>query len=252
MLRIQLLKKEITEFIKTPKGLILGILFIFFAIASPALAKYMNEILAAVATDIVITFPDPTLKDAWLQFYKNMNTICVIVYLIVMTGTISQEKQKGSILLILTKKVTRTQVLFNKFIAGILVFTVLLAVSALFGGLYTYNLFGDYFYDGLGFSLLILWLMGIFFTSLAVLVSVLGKTPTTSALLGFFGFAIFQILNISNNMALFNPAGASSLVNGILADTIADEKLWIAIVSPIVASVLLLGISNWVFKKQEI
>jgi hypothetical protein len=53
-------------------------------------------------------------------------------------------------------------------------------------------------------------------------------------------------------MALFNPAGASSLVNGILADTIADEKLWIAIVSPIVASVLLLGISNWVFKKQEI
>lgn len=252
MLRIELLKKEIKEFIRTPKGLILGILFVFFAIASPALAKYMNEILAAVATDIVITFPEPTLNDAWLQFYKNMNTICIIVYLIVMTGSISQEKLKGSILLILTKRVTRTQLLINKFIAGIVIFTVILLFSILFGGLYTYNLFGDFYYEGLGISLLLLWLMGVFFTSLAMLVSVLGKSPTTSALLGFFGFAIFQILNVSMDVAIYNPAGASALVNTILAGNMLEGKLWIAIVSPLIATGLLLGVSNYIFKKQEI
>ncbi len=251
MPNLSFLKKELKEFTRTPKGLILLVLFIFFAIASPILAKYMNELLLAIASDVPITLPEPTLQDAWLQFYKNTSTIFV-VYIIIITGTISQEKNKGSIILVLTKKVTRFNLIFSKFLAGIIAFTALYIVSVLLGGWYTNYLFGAYIYDGLYISLLIFWLMGVFFTALAIFMSVIGKTPTSSALLGFFGFAVLQILSISSRIALFNPAGASSIVNGILVGSIELGDLWIQIVSTLLGTIILFVSGYMIFKKQEI
>ncbi len=252
MVKYELLKKETMEYIKTPKGLILLILFLFFAITSPASAKFMNEIIAAVATDITITFPDPTLQDSWIQVFKNLNSICLIVYIIVMSATISQEKSKGSILLVLTKKVSRFQFLFSKFLVGSLVFTILLIISTIVSSWYTHLLFGAFVYDGLWISLLLFWFMGIFYTALAIFVSVIGKTPTTSALLGFFGYAVLQILNISNEIAMFNPSGASSIVNGVIAQTIDLQEIWIPILSVVIFSGLLFTLSQVIFRKQEI
>lgn len=245
------LKKELKEFTKTPKGLILLVLFIFFAIASPILAKYINEILLLVASDTPITLPEPEFQDAWLQFYKNLSTV-FIVYIIIVTGSISQEKNKGSIILVLTKKVTRFNLIMSKFIASAIVYTILYLVSVLLSGWYTNYLFGEFVYQGLYMSLFIFWLMGIFFTALAILVSVIGKTPTSSALLGFFGFAVLQILNISSKIALYNPAGASSLVNNVLMGSIELGDLWIHIVSTLLGTIILFVTGFLIFKKQEI
>ncbi len=252
MLKVELLKKEFMEYVKTPKGLILLVLFLFFAISSPATAKFMNEIIAAVATDITISFPDPTLYDSWGQVFKNMNSICLIVYLIVMAATVSQEKSKGSILLVLTKKVSRFQFLMSKFIVGSLVFTGLLIISTLASAWYTNLLFDGFMYEGFWMSLLLFWLMGIFYTALALFVSVLGKTATTSALLGFFAYAVLQILNISMDLAIFNPSGASSLINGILTDTLDQSRLWINILSASLFSLILFISGFLIFKRQEI
>jgi ABC-2 type transport system permease protein len=252
VVKYELIKKEIMEYLKTPKGLILLILFLFFAITSPATAKFMNEIIAAVATDITISFPDPTLQDSWVQVYKNLNSICLIVYIIVMSATVSQEKAKGSILLVLTKKVSRFQFLFSKFLVGSLVFTLLLIISTIASAWYTSLLFGAYMYEGFWVSLLLFWFMGIFYTALAIFVSVIGKTPTNSALLGFFGYAILQILNVSNDIAMFNPSGASSIVNGVIAQTIDMKDLWIPILSVVIFSGLLFTLSQLFFRKQEI
>lgn len=252
MHKMNFFKKEIQEFIKTPKGLILLILFIFFGISSPLLAKYMNEILLSVASDIAITLPEPRIEDAWMQIYKNLSTICFIVYLIIMTGSISQEKNKGSIVLVLTKNVSRWNMIVSKFFGGVTIFTILYLLSILLGGWYTNILFGQFAYDGLYISLFIFWLSGVFFTALAIFVSVIGKTPTTAALLGFFGFALLQILNISSKIAMFNPAGALSLANAILTGSIELNDLWIQIIATILGTLLLLVEAFHIFRKQEI
>lgn len=252
MFKVSLLKKELNEYFKTPKILILGTVFIFFAIASPALAKYMNEILTMVAEDINITFPDPTLNDAWMQFFKNMHTICFIIFLIFMTGTVSQEKNKGSITLVLTKNVSRFQFLFYKLIAGIIILTILVILAICFSGYYTYRLFDGYLFDGFMESMILFWLMGVFYISLGILVSTIGKTPTTSALFGFVGFALLQIINVSSKLALFNPAGASSIANQILAGTFDLTQFWIPMVVTFSSTLLLFLISYILFKKQEI
>jgi len=252
MIKNELIKKEIKEYIKTPKGLILIVLFIFFALTSPATAKFMNEIISALATDINVTFPEPTLQDSWQQVFKNMNSICLIVYVIVMSASVAQEKTKGSILLVLTKKVSRFQFITSKFIVGILVFTVLLLSSVIVSAWYTNLLFGAFNFEGLAMSIFLYWLMGVFFTALAIFVSVIGKTPTNAALLAFFGYAVLQILNISNELALYNPAGASSIVSGIISETVNMSDLWIPIVSALLFSGILFVISQHIFKKQEI
>jgi len=252
MLNTSFLNKEIKEYVKTPKLLIIMCLFIFFAILSPLTARYMNELLSLLAEGVQITFPDPTFTDAWVQFYKNTTSLCLIVYLIIMTGTVAQEKNKGSIMLVLTKKVSRFNFLFSKFVGGALLMTAGLFASLLVSGLYTQILFKEVIYDGLLISIVLMWLMGLFYTALAILASVISKTPTIAALLGFVGYAFFNLLNVSSGLQKFNPSGASSLVNRILYNTSSSSTNMICLISTVVGTVLIFSLSYVIFKKQEI
>jgi len=252
MLNLAFVKKELQEFVKTPKLFIVLCLFAFFSILSPLTARYMNELLATLASDVQISFPDPTFRDAWIQLYKNTTSLCLIVYLIMMTGTVAQEKSKGSILLVLTKKVSRFQFLLGKFVAGALLWTAGWVATLLIGGLYTQILFHEVIYEGLFLSVVLMWLMGLFYTALAILASVVSKTPTIAALLGFSGYAILNLLNVSETMATYNPSGAASLVNGILYGTISSSIGLICLFSTLAGTILVFSSSYLIFKRQEI
>jgi len=252
MFNAMFLKKELKEYIKTPKLLIIMCLFIFFSILSPLTARYMNELLALLAEDVQITFPDPTLADAWAQYFKNMSSICLIVYLIIMTGAVSQEKSKGSILLVLTKRVSRFNFIFSKLLGGILIFTLCYISSILISGLYAYLLFDGFIYQGLWISLLMMWLMGIFFTSLSIFFSIITKTPTVSALFSFLGYAVLAILNVIPNVAKFNPSGGINLINEMLIGQVSTTDNLVNLIFTLIGSIVLFIISFLIFKKQEI
>lgn len=252
MLNMALLKKELMEYLKTSKFIVLIALFTFFAILSPLLAKYINELLSLVSTDVAISLPDPTYADAWLQYYKNMTSLCLIVFMIIMTGTIAQEKNKGSIMLVLTKKVSRFDFVFSKFLAGIIIYTVLFLVSLVISSAYTYYLFDSFSYDGLTISLVLMWLMGIFYAAMAIFASIIAKTPTTAALFGFVGYAVFNLLNIATGLQKYNPAGASSLVNTILVGASSNSDNWICVIATTLGIVIAFLGGYMIFRKQEI
>ncbi len=252
MINKAFLRKELMEYLKTSKFIILIILFAFFAILSPVLAKYINELLKLLSTDLAIVLPEPTYVDAWLQFYKNMTSLCLIVFMIIVTGTVAQEKNKGSIMLVLTKKVSRFDFIFSKFLAGIIIYTIVLIVSLLLSIAYTYLLFDQFAYDGLIISLVLLWLMGIFYMTLALFTSVIAKTPTIAALLGFVGYALFNLLNIANSIQKFNPAGASSLLNQILVGASTNTDNIICLIATSLGIVVVYTITYMIFRKQEI
>jgi len=246
------IKKELMEYLKTSKFIILLVLFAFFAILSPLTARYINELLSMLSTDIPITLPEPTFLDAWVQYYKNMTSLCLIVFMIVMTGSIAQEKNKGSITLVLTKRVSRFDFIFSKFLVGSIIYSILLIVSLLISIGYTYILFDTFAYDGLVISLFLLWLMGIFYIALALLTSIISKTPTIAALLGFAGYALFNLINIASTLQKFNPSGASSLVNSILYGTSTNIDNWLCLGSTILGIIIVFMMGYRIFKKQEI
>ena len=70
------LKKEISEYIRTYKLLIMLAVFGVFGITNPLMAKLLPEILGSLMTDgIIITIPEATAYDAWMQFFKNATQI---------------------------------------------------------------------------------------------------------------------------------------------------------------------------------
>jgi ABC-2 type transport system permease protein len=252
MLKLGFFEKEVKEFVKTPKLIVLLVIFLFFGITSPLVAKYMNELIALLAEDVQIVFPDPVLQDAWLQFFKNTTQLCLIVFLILMTGSVASEKSKGSILLVLTKKVSRTNFILSKFFAGGIVYIICYLVSLVFSGFYTYYLFDAMIYDGLFMSILMIAVLGLFYTALAILVSVLSKTSTIAALLGFAAYAVFGIFNMIKAFQRFNPTGANSLVFDVISGQYKTIDLWINLGVTLVATALILFLTIKIFKRQEL
>jgi len=252
MFNFAFLKKEIKEMIKTPKLIIIGSVFVFFAIIGPLSAKYMNELIAMFATDIEISFPDPTHIQSWEQFYSNITSISMIVFLIMMTGTVVAEKNKGSIYLILTKNVTRTSLLLSKMVAGVLLFTSIFIISVLISWYYTWVLFGQVVYEGLMLSLFSVYMLGIFFSMIAIFLSVILKSTTHAALLAFAIYAVLNILTILSSINLYNPAGAATLVLNQLKGVDVTHNLIINIIMTILISSILAVASVRIFKKQEL
>ncbi|MBU1142394.1 MAG: ABC transporter permease [Firmicutes bacterium] len=252
MINFSFLKKELMEMIRTPKLIIIATVFVFFSLIGPLSAKYMNELIEMFASDIEISFPDPTHLQSWEQFFSNFTSISMIVFLILITGTVVSEKAKGSVYLVLTKNVTRTSFILCKIIAGFMLFTAMFLISVLITWYYTWILFDNVVYDGLWISLLSIYTLGLFFTIAAVLISILFKTTTHAALVAFGAYALLNILTILTDLNRFNPAGSATLSMRMLTGDDVTGSIITNVITSIVLTVVLIITSTHIFKKQEL
>ena len=61
--------KEFTEYTRTYKLLVIGLVFLLFGISSPLAAKFMPEIISQfMPAGIEITITEPAALDSWMQF----------------------------------------------------------------------------------------------------------------------------------------------------------------------------------------
>lgn len=249
---IDFLKKELLEFIRTPKLIILGALFVFFSIIGPLTAKYMNELIAAFASDIDVSFPDPTYVQSWEQFYSNMTSIVLIVLIIMVAGIVSGEKAKGSIYLVLTKRLTRRGFILAKCIASFMLFTLLYGVALLIHIYYTHVLFDRVFYEGVWLSIVSIYMLGIFFTSFSILMSILVKSTTHAALLAFFAYAVFNILTLLSDFNAYNPMGALPIALDHLMGKEVLSSPGVNLVVLLAATVAVVWVGLRAFDRQEL
>lgn len=249
---IDFLKKELLEFIRTPKLIILGSLFVFFSIIGPLTAKYLNELIAAFATDIDVLFPDPTYVQSWEQFYSNMTSIVLIVLIIMVAGIVSGEKAKGSIDLVLTKRLTRRGFILAKCIASFMLFTLLYGVALLIHIYYTHVLFDRVFYENVWLSILSIYMLGIFFISFSILMSILIKSTTHAALLAFFAYAVFNILTLLSDLNTYNPMGALPIALDHLAGKEVSGSLSVNLLVLLAATIVVVRIGLYAFDHQEL
>jgi ABC-2 type transport system permease protein len=245
-------KKELMELRRTHKLIVVTSVFLFFSILSPLTARYMSEIFEALGGDIVISFPEPTYLDSWIQFFKNMTSICLIVYILTLSGTVAGEKAKGSILLVLSKNVSRKNFILSKTAAGALLYTVAYIPSALICEYYTSILFPDYPREKLLYALLLLWILGIFYAVFTVLISVLSRSVTIAAVICFAGYALMNIPGMFPAASLYTPAGISTIGTELLSGALSVGDSIKTLVITIILSIVMLAASLFYFKKQEI
>lgn len=252
MRNLGFLKKELKESIKTSRFIVIISVFLFFSIFSTLGARYMNEIMEAFASDFKIEFPEPVYLDSWVQFFKNTTSICYIIFLLIMTGTVVSEKTKGSIMLVLSKNVSRTNFILSKIFAGTIIFTVAYVISAIACSYYTHLLFPAYSNDKILFSLFLLWILGVFYGVLGVFISVVSKTATVSAIFGFITYAVLNIITTLPQISMYTPAGISSIGTDLMKESIGFEKTLTTLFITLFLTIALIFLSTQVFRKQEI
>lgn len=170
-------KKEFMESIRTGKFVLLLIIFSLFGIMSPVIAKVTPALYDLLADSmqeqgIVITSVEITAMTSWEQFFKNI-TMFLIILVVMFSGMLVNEFQKGTLINMLTKGLSRNTVLASKAITAFTLWTVSYWLS--FGITYGYN---AYFWDNSIAAHLFLggfciYLLGIWLISLILLFSVL-------------------------------------------------------------------------------
>jgi len=135
--------KELREQTRSYRLLIFGLVFVFFGLASPLLAKFTPEILKMVGTDqgVTIVLPEPTAADAVAQFVKNVSQIALFVLVFLTMGSVVTERERGTAAFVLVKPVSRESFLAAKLLTLWLCGTGAFALSALCAYGYTAVLF---------------------------------------------------------------------------------------------------------------
>lgn len=111
-------KKEIMELARTGRLTILLILFVLFGIMNPAIAKltpWMFEMMGDSLAEQGIVIKEITVDalTSWTQFYKNISMELIVV-VVMFSGSLTSEYQKGTLINMLTKGLARWKVLLAK------------------------------------------------------------------------------------------------------------------------------------------
>lgn len=183
---IAFVKKEITEQLRTGKLFMLTAVFVLFGIMNPAVAKLTPFIMESFAdslaqTGVVITEYEVTAFDSWLQFFKNL-PMALIVFVLAQCGIFAKEYSTNTLVLCLTKGLSRRKVMLAKSAVLLFVWTALYFVC--FGITYAYS---AYFWDNsviasLGFSVFGWWLLGTLAVLLVPFFSAIFNSNTAVAL----------------------------------------------------------------------
>lgn len=114
-------KKEFLESVRTGKLLLLVILFLLFGIMNPAAAKLTPWLLETMSesmaqTGLHVTAVEVDALSSWTQFYKNL-PMAMIAFLLIFGGILSGEYQRGTLVHMVTKGLSRWKILAAKALA---------------------------------------------------------------------------------------------------------------------------------------
>ena len=122
------LKKEWMEQVRTGRFWMLLILFVLFGITSPAIAKltpWLFEMMAEEMAEqgLILQSVEVTALTSWQQFYKNISMMLLVLVMMI-SGTLTGEYQKETLIPVLTKGLPRWKVIAAKSLMQTVVWTV--------------------------------------------------------------------------------------------------------------------------------
>lgn len=170
-------KKEWMELVRSGKFFILMLVSALFGIMNPAIAKltpWLMEAMSESFQESGIQVGEVTVDalTSWAQFYKNM-PMALIVAVLIFCGIFTQEYQKGTLILVLTKGMSRRKVY------GVKALTCLLWWSLYFWMSYGITwLYSGYYWDNGTVSNILttaalFWVFGVWVFCLIVFFSTL-------------------------------------------------------------------------------
>lgn len=233
------LGKEFREIVKTWRIWVLPGIVLFLAVTGPVIARFTPQLVQAVAPDtgLAIQIPDPTFRDAYLQWAKNLIQLVTFAIILIFAGAVSAERRSGTAVLVLTKPLSRTAFIVVKYLAqGALLVGVVAAGAAITWAL-TLAVFGEAPFVHLVQATGIWLVWGLLVLGIMVFLSSLVGSQAGVAGLGLGVFVLFSIGSIWTPVVRYSPAGLLGAPTDVLLGR-AGPLLW-----PVVTGLLLTGIS---------
>jgi ABC-2 type transport system permease protein len=252
MMRV-LLAREVREQWRSWKLVVFVSVFLVSGIMSPLLAKYTPDLLRSVPNlpaGLAELIPVPSLADSVAQYLKNTVQFGILLVILLIMGSVAQEKERGTAAMLLSKPVSRSAVILAKWLAGMGCLGAALAVGGLACLVYTAVLFEMLPIGAYWLMSLLLWVELGVYLSLALLASTLARSQSTAAIGAFGSLVVMLILGslpgISDHMPGRLAAWGSSLVLG------GDVSAWSALGVAIGIIVVSLFIACLRFEREEI
>ena len=252
---IALLKKEYMESLRTGKLYICAFVFAFMGVLSPALSKLTPVILE----HFDVSIPgytgefgpfEPVAMDSFTQFYKNI-PMALIAFVLLYSGFMAVEYQKGTFISVVTKGVYRGNILRSKLLALTAVWTVMYFICFFITYGYTVYYWEVDNVKGIFAGVFMYYLYGLYIISLMLLFSTISKT-TGAALMGVGVVAfIYIILAIIPDISRLFPG---KLTEGLKlidkSESIKDFR--IAILVTVVFCICNIVMAHMCFRKKKL
>ena len=246
-----LLMKEISEQWRTGRLPVVAVIFLFFGLASPVLAKYTPDIVKLAASSIDIHVPTPTVKDAVAQLIKNLSQVGVLTAILLAMGSVAGEKESGTAAFVLVKPVNRFAFLAAKFSGLAMTMAAAVVLCGLAAYLYTWLLFAPLSVLGFGAACLVILLGLLELAAVTFLGSTLVRSSVPAAGIGLVALVVAGIVSSVPNVGHFTPFGLNELASDLALQQTATGWVW-----PLLANagfvVVTLTASWLVFRRQEI
>jgi ABC-2 type transport system permease protein len=247
-----LLRKELREQVRTLRLPVIVILFAILGMLSPVLARYIQEIVAAVGGDeLTGMIPEPGVADAAAQFTKNLGQFGVLAAILVTMGSVAGEKERGTAAFLLTKPLSRGAFLFAKVLALGLLLALATAVAGVLCWIYAAVLFEPLPVAGFTAAVFLVWLSLSVFAALTFLASVVARSAIVAGGIGIGALLVAGILSALPIVGSYLPTSLWGLADQLAVGLTPDVLL-----GPVVFNVAIIAVavalSGWSFQRQEL
>lgn len=244
--------KELKEQLKNFKAIILFAVLLVFGMTSPLLAKLTPELIKTLDIGFEIKMPTPTFLDSYVQYFKNLSQLGVVVIIIIFSGGVIQEKTKGTALLVLSRGLSKTTFILSKLFANIIYWSISFSVSAFVCYFYAIYLFPNSNAKNIFLSMLCFWLFVVLILCFSSFTSLFGKSIYISLLstFAFWGFLMFT--SISKKLEKYSPIVLGAYNTQIIAGSKGLDELFLPIVVTVLLIIAFVSGTILVFSKQEI
>ncbi len=246
------LRKEMMEQWRTSRLLVLVIVLGFFGMTSPLLAQFTPELLKALpgGEQFAGLIPKPVMRDAVEQYIKNIGQFSLLLGIFLAMGSVVQEKERGSAVLMLVKPLSRAAFLMAKFIALALAFAIALLIAGGLGYLYTLLLFEAPAAEAWLALNALLWIYSLVYVAITLLASTLVRSQAAAAGISFGALLTFSAVGALPGLGQYMP---QQLVGWSDELFYADgAAYWPALAISLGLIAVCLGAAWLVFRRQEL
>lgn len=245
-------RKEIIEQWRTSRLLVVLVVLGFFGMSSPLIAKFMPDLFKTIPGGEVFSslIPAPTIKDAIEQYLKNIGQFSIMLAIFLSMGSVSQEKERGTAVLMLVKPLGRGTFLLAKFLALALTFLISMAVAGALGYFYTGFLFSTPdAWAWLGMNGL-LWAYCLVYIAITLLASTLLRSQAAAAGAGFVVLLLVAGFGVFPNISPYLPSQLAGWAAELFI--LPGTEHWPALAVSLAVILACLLVAWLAFRRQEL